>query len=139
MNTVNLIGNVGQAPEYTHFVSGKRNARINIAVNMFRANQEPMWIRCEFWEQAAENLEKCNVKKGTKIAVTGSLVPNNWEKKVGDTVVKMNSYFVRASSFDVLTPKGETQSDEPDEEELTEDTAMAATMFAGKSVKSRKN
>ncbi len=80
MNSVNLIGNVAQAPEYTTFASGKRNARLNLVINTYSGKQDPIYIRCEFWEANAANLEKCNVQKGTKLSVSGALAPNNWEK-----------------------------------------------------------
>jgi len=140
MNCVNLIGNVGQTPEFNTFVSGKRNARLTIAINSYRKEQEPMWVRCDFWETVADRLALCNVQKGTKISITGSLAPNNWEKKVGDTTVTMKSMFVRVIGFDVLTPKGSVPSDDPvpETEAVAEAPEQVAQIFEGKAVKSRK-
>ncbi len=57
MNSVHFIGHVGQDPEFTTFQSGKQNARLTVAINNYRKDQEPIWVRCEFWEDAAERLK----------------------------------------------------------------------------------
>ena len=113
MNSVHFIGHVGQDPEFTTFQSGKQNARLTVAINNYRKDQEPIWVRCEFWEDAAERLKKCGVRKGTHISITGSLAANNWDKEIAGQKVNMKTLFARVQGFDVLTPKGtQTTEDE---------------------------
>jgi|SRR5579883_3664333 len=132
MNSVNLIGNLGADPEIRAFQSGKRVARFSLAVNSYAKDQGPIWITCELWDAAVERLTKCSVKGGTRIAVTGSLGMNSYTRTVGTTQIAERKIFVKVSSFQVLSAKGEvvetipSESEEPAAAESDEESADKA-------------
>src|ERR1700735_523452 len=94
-------------------ISGKRKTTLSIAVNNYRKESQPLWIRCEFWEKAAENLAQCEVKKGTRLAITGSLAPNNYDVTKNGVSFSQRAVFVRVERFDVLSAKGEVLAQPP--------------------------
>ena len=105
MNSVSLIGNLGQAPEYKRFQSGKRVARFSIALNGRGKDQPPTWVPCELWDDTVDRLEKCNVKSGTKIGVTGNLAQNTYTRGQGSQETTIKKLYLKVFSFDVLSPR----------------------------------
>jgi single-stranded DNA-binding protein len=96
-----------RSPEIKRFDSGKRVARFSLAINTYNKDQGRNRITCGLWDDAVERLTRCSVKKGTRIAVTGSLVMNEYTRTVGDTQIDERKIYVKVSRFQVLTPKGE--------------------------------
>lgn len=86
-NRVQLIGNIGQAPEITDF-NGKKRAIINIATRDGYRNaqgefvENTMWHRVVAWGKNAEFAEKY-LEKGKEIAIDGRLVHRDYEDKEG--------------------------------------------------------
>lgn len=107
MNSVNLIGNLGNHPEIKTFQSGKKVARFSLAVNSYGKDRPPVWVTCELWDAAVERLQKCSVRSGTRMAVTGSLGLNEYDRTIGTTVIHEKKLFVKVSTFQVLSAKGE--------------------------------
>lgn len=88
-NKVQLIGNLGQAPEIVSFENGNKLAKIRLATNEFYKNakgetvQETQWHSLVAWGRQADVFEKY-IKKGQEIAVEGKLVTRSFETKEGE-------------------------------------------------------
>ncbi len=87
-NKVQLIGNLGQAPEIIQLENGSKLAKITIATNETYKNQEGkkvenvQWHNVIAWGKQAELLEKY-VIKGQEIAIEGKLINRVYEAKEG--------------------------------------------------------
>ncbi len=88
-NRVQLIGNIGNAPEILTLDSGKKRARITLATNETYKNDkgekitETQWHNLIAWGKPAEIIEKYT-SKGTQIAVEGKLTHRSYDDKNGD-------------------------------------------------------
>lgn len=106
MNKVILIGNLTRDPELTETPSGVAVCRFAIAVTRDYANadgtRETDFFNITVWRGRAENCGKY-LKKGNKVAITGSLQNRSYEDKDG---IKRNVTDVVASEVEFLTPKG---------------------------------
>ncbi len=92
-NKVQLIGNLGQAPEIISFENGKKMARISIATNESYKNaagekvEDTQWHAAIAWGKQASTLEKY-VMKGQEIAIEGKLINRSYESKTGEKRTK---------------------------------------------------
>ncbi|MFT5819113.1 MAG: single-strand DNA-binding protein [Crocinitomix sp.] len=92
-NTVQLIGNLGHAPEIISFENGKKMAKISIATNESYKTPEGEkvdqvnWHSAIAWNGQATFIENF-VKKGQEVAIEGRLVTRSYETKEGDKRVK---------------------------------------------------
>lgn len=88
-NKVQLIGNLGLAPEIVSFENGNKLAKIRLATNEFYKNakgekvKETQWHSLIAWGKQADIFEKY-IKKGQEIAVEGKLVTRSYETKEGE-------------------------------------------------------
>jgi single-strand DNA-binding protein len=88
-NKVQLIGNLGLAPEIVSFENGNKLAKVRLATNDFYKNaqgekvQETQWHSLTAWGKQADVFEKY-IKKGQEIAVEGKLVTRSYETKEGE-------------------------------------------------------
>ncbi|HVZ96162.1 MAG TPA: single-stranded DNA-binding protein [Chitinophagaceae bacterium] len=88
-NKVQLIGNLGNAPEVRSTESGKKLARFSIATNESYRNAkgekvtETQWHNLIAWGKVAEIAEKY-LGKGSEIAVEGKLVNRSYTDKEGN-------------------------------------------------------
>jgi len=88
-NKVQLIGNVGNAPEIKNLETGKKVASFSIATNEFFKNskgekvQNTQWHTIVAWGKTAEIVEKY-VGKGKEIAIEGKLTSRSYETSEGD-------------------------------------------------------
>jgi len=88
-NKVQLIGNLGQAPEIISFENGKKLARISIATNESYKNatgekvEDTQWHTAIAWGKQASMLEKY-VTKGQEVAIEGKLINRSYETKTGE-------------------------------------------------------
>ena len=88
-NKVQLIGNVGQAPEIKNLESGKKVASFSIATNEFYKNskgekvQDTQWHNIVAWGKTAEIVESY-VAKGKEIAIEGKLTHRSYENMEGE-------------------------------------------------------
>ncbi|MES2566450.1 MAG: single-stranded DNA-binding protein [Bacteroidota bacterium] len=87
-NRVQLIGNLGTAPELKNLEGGKKMVRLVIATNETYKNQkgekvtETAWHNVTAWGSQAEFAAKY-LEKGTEIAIEGKLKNNNYTDKDG--------------------------------------------------------
>jgi single-strand DNA-binding protein len=87
-NKVQLIGNLGNAPEVRNTESGKKLVRFSVATNEQYKNAkgervtETQWHNLIAWGKVADIVEKYLVK-GTEVAIEGKLVNRNYMDKEG--------------------------------------------------------
>ena len=92
-NNVQLIGNIGNAPEIISFENGKKLAKFSLATKEFFINAdgekatETQWHSLVAWGRQAEIIEKY-LKRGQKITVEGKLVNRTYETKDGEKRTK---------------------------------------------------
>ncbi len=88
-NKVQLIGNLGNAPEVRTTESGKKLAQFNIATSESYRNAkgekvtETQWHRVVAWGKVAEIAEKY-LDKGREVALEGKLVNRSYTDKEGN-------------------------------------------------------
>jgi single-strand DNA-binding protein len=88
-NKVQLIGNLGNAPEVRNTESGKKLARFSVATNESYRNAkgekvtETQWHNLIAWGKIADIAEKY-LAKGTEVAVEGKLMTRNYTDKDGN-------------------------------------------------------
>ncbi len=88
-NKVQLIGNLGNAPEIINLESGKKLAKFSLATNENYKNAqgekqtETQWHNLVAWNKTAELIEKY-VEKGREIAIEGKLTSRSYEDKDGN-------------------------------------------------------
>lgn len=102
INSVVLVGRVGQNPEMKYFESGKVKTNFSVAVNRWNSatKQEIAdWFYIEFWDKDAERAGEY-IKKGSLIAVEGRL--DTWKDKDGDT-----RFTVKGNKFHFMGGKNE--------------------------------
>ena len=87
-NKVQLIGNLGQAPEVKTTETGKKLAQFSVATNESYHNSEgekvteTQWHHVVAWGKLAEIVEKY-LDKGKEVAIEGKLVNRNYTDKQG--------------------------------------------------------
>lgn len=86
MNKVYLIGNLTRDPELSNTTSGVAVCRLSIAVGRRFANadgsRDTDFFNVTAWRATAENCARY-LKKGSKIAVVGSIQTRNYERSDG--------------------------------------------------------
>lgn len=106
-NKVQLIGNLGNAPEVKTLDGGNKLARISIATNESYKNSkgekitETQWHNVIAWGKTAEIIEKY-FTKGLEVMVEGKLVNRNYTGKDG---IKRYVTEVEANELLILSKK----------------------------------
>ena len=105
-NKVQLIGNLGNAPEVKTTESGKKLARFSVATNESYRNAsgekvtETTWHNLVAWGKVAEIAEKY-LTKGKEIAIEGKLINRSYTDKDGNkkyiTEVQVNELLMLGS------------------------------------------
>jgi len=107
MNTLIVIGNLGQDPELKYTPSGTAVVNFSIAVNEHYKDkdgnkvQKTYWFRVNAFQRTAEIIsEYC--KKGSRIGITGQLQQRIWTDKDGGnhSVVE-----IRAREIELLSAR----------------------------------
>jgi single-strand DNA-binding protein len=87
-NRVQLIGNLGNAPEIRKTETGKKLVRFSVATNESYKNSngdkvtETQWHSLVAWGKLADIAEKF-LNKGTEVAIEGKLINRNYTDKEG--------------------------------------------------------
>ena len=112
MNKVYLIGNLTRDPELSETTSGVAFCRFAIAVNRTFVNQEGTreadFFNITVWRAQAENCGKF-LKKGSKVAIVGSLQNRTYEDKEG---VKRTVTDIVANEVEFLSTGGQRENGE---------------------------
>lgn len=106
VNSVVVVGRVGQPPEMKYFDSGKVKVTFSLAVNRWdsRAKEEVTdWFNIELWDKQAEFAGEW-VKKGALVGVEGRLVSSKWTSPDGEMLER---YLVRCSNIRLMGSKKE--------------------------------
>jgi single-strand DNA-binding protein len=88
-NKVQLIGNLGNAPEIKTLEGGKKMARFSVATKENYRNArgekvtETQWHNLVAWGKVAEIVEKY-LSKGREVAIEGKLVSGSYNDKNGN-------------------------------------------------------
>jgi len=87
-NRVQLIGNLGNAPEIRKTDGGRKLVRFSVATNESYKNSngdkvtETQWHNLVAWGKLADVAEKF-LNKGTEVAIEGKLINRNYTDKEG--------------------------------------------------------
>ena len=106
-NKVQLIGNLGNAPEVKTTESGKKLARFSVATNESYRNAqgekvtETTWHNLVAWGKVAELAEKL-LQKGTEVVIEGKLTNRSYTDKDGN---KKQVYEVQVNELLLLGSK----------------------------------
>ena len=105
-NKVQLIGNLGNAPEIKNTESGKKLARFSVATNESYRNAkgekvtETTWHNLVAWGKVADIAEKY-LQKGSEVAIEGKLINRSYTDKDGNkkyiTEVQVNELLMLGS------------------------------------------
>ena len=112
MNKIFLIGRITKDVNLSETQSGIAVCRFAIAVNRRRTSEgEPQtdFFNVTAWRGLAESVARY-CKKGSKVAVTGSVQIRTYEDNDG---VKRTSVDVVAEDVEFLTPKPQESAEEP--------------------------
>ena len=102
MNKIFLIGNLTKDPELTETSNGTSLCRFVIAVNRpYAPNGEVDYFNITVWRAVAESCGKF-LKKGSKVAVSGSLQNRSYDDKDG---IKRYVTDIVAGEVEFLSPK----------------------------------
>lgn len=88
-NKVQLIGNLGNAPEIKNTESGKKLAKFSVATNEIYRNsagekvKETTWHNLIAWGKLADIAEKY-LTKGKEVAIEGKLISRSYTDKNGN-------------------------------------------------------
>jgi single-strand DNA-binding protein len=109
INTVILVGRVGQAPSIKYFESGKIQTNFSLAVNRPKSSsvQEDItdWFRIEIWGRFAEIANEY-IRRGTLVGVEGKLEFKKWKDSFGN---EKESFVIVASNFRLLSSKNDIE------------------------------
>jgi len=116
VNTVELIGWLGDEPEQRTFPSGARVCRFNVATKHFGARSEngereieTDWTPIEAWEKLSDQCVRY-LHKGSRVRIVGSLRTQSWEDK--ETGLRRYKVFVRADEVLFLDSRPDTNGQE---------------------------
>ncbi len=107
-NKVNLIGNLGQDPEFKEVGNGNKLAKFSLATNEFYKDKtsgefvnNTQWHNVIIWGYLADRAAK-KLKKGEKVAVEGQIQYSTYEDSEGN---KKSYTQIRAVDFEALGNK----------------------------------
>ncbi len=105
-NKVQLIGNLGAAPEIKTLKEGKKMARFRVATNENYRNAkgekvtETQWHNLVAWGKLAELAEKY-LTKGKEVVIEGKLITRSYDDKEGQkksiTEIEVNELLLMGS------------------------------------------
>lgn len=99
INSVTIVGRVGQDPEVRYFDSGKVKTVLSVATNRWSKDGDKTdWFRVELWDKKAEVAGEY-AKKGALIAIDGRLAVSKWQDKNGEN---REYYYIRANDIRLL-------------------------------------
>ena len=111
MNRITLSGRLCNDLDIRATADGKSVARFNFAVNRrFKkeGGAEADFFQCVSFGKTAEVLEKCNVKKGTKLIVWGEMQNNDYTDEGGVKHYRMQVFI---EGFEFCESKGKSEAE----------------------------
>ncbi|RZK42662.1 MAG: single-stranded DNA-binding protein [Pedobacter sp.] len=108
-NSLQLVGFAGSDPKIFNLESGKRMAKLSIAVNDSYRDSEGKskthWFDLIFWNNKMSLVEDI-VKKGTKFSIKGSLTTQTFTDKDQKTVTKTA---IVVNHLEIVSPEQEEE------------------------------
>ena len=101
VNSVVVVGRVGQEPEMKYFESGKVKTTFSVAVNRWDSKSRAEvtdWFNIELWDKQAEIAGEY-VKKGRMVGIEGRLAFSRWTDREGN---ERERSFIRASNLRLM-------------------------------------
>ena len=85
VNSIVIVGRLGQDPEIKYFESGSVKAKFSVAVdrNFSKENKITDWFNIEVWGRNAEFVGEW-VKKGSLVSISGQLEVNRYTDQAGN-------------------------------------------------------
>ena len=112
INTVTIVGNLGQDPEIRYTASGVPVASFTVAVNEVYKGKDGQkvkkvhWFRVSAFQRLAEVIgEYC--AKGSKVGVRGQLQQRTWQDSEG---LNHSLVEIRARELELLSGKNDNQT-----------------------------
>jgi len=113
LNSVCLVGRVGDDPDVKYFESGSVKCSLTLAVKRATSNsEEPDWFSLEIWGKTAE-VAANYVRKGSLIGVNGALKFDHWQDR--NTGVDRSKPVIKVDRLNLLSSK-RSDDTEPREE-----------------------
>ncbi|HBN07370.1 MAG TPA: single-stranded DNA-binding protein [Cyanobacteria bacterium UBA8530] len=110
LNSVVLVGRVGQDPEMKYFETGKVKTTFSLAVNRpvkrTEGNDSTDWFRIELWGKQAEVAGEY-VRKGSLVGILGRLEFSRWTDANG---VKHEMPVISANQLRLLGSKRDEEA-----------------------------
>ncbi|MCM1010494.1 MAG: single-stranded DNA-binding protein [Fusobacterium sp.] len=110
MNTVVIVGRVGQDAEIKYFESGKSRATFSVAVNRWDAKTKSEiadWYNVDVWDRLAEFAGEY-IKKGSMVIVEGSIQNSKWTDKASGE--ERERFLINASNIRFAGGKREAEA-----------------------------
>lgn len=110
MNTVVIVGRVGQDAEIKYFESGKSRATFSVAVNRWDAKTKSEiadWYNIDVWDRLAEFAGEY-IKKGAMVIVEGSIQNSKWTDKASGE--ERERFLINASNIRFAGGKREAEA-----------------------------
>lgn len=102
INSVVIVGRVGQDPDMKYFETGKVKTTFSIAVNRWSKDGDKTdWFNIELWDKNAEVAGQY-VRKGRLVGIEGRLDVSKWTDAEGN---KRERHFIRAYNLRLLGGK----------------------------------
>lgn len=104
MNTINIIGNMGQDPEMKFFESGSCVCNFSLAVKIYNfktKENDTHWLDFKAWNKLADTITEY-AKKGCRLGIMGHLETETW---TGNDNKKHKKVIIIAERVDFLSPK----------------------------------
>jgi len=112
MNSVNLIGRLGQDPEIKYLDNENQTCICTFSISTKRFSKKenkdiPNWIKCKAFGKTAENIGEY-FKKGHLIGISNSeLITDSWKNEQNET---RSMTYVQVNKFDFLTKKEDSEN-----------------------------
>ena len=106
INSVVIVGTLGQHPEVRYSAQGLAIANLNLAVSEFWKNPQgetekrTHWFRATAFGKTAEVAQQY-LRKGSRVGIQGSLVQRSWEDQQSGQ--KRSSVEVRVNNLEFLS------------------------------------
>jgi single-strand DNA-binding protein len=133
LNTVTLVGNLGQDPETRFSASGLAICNLSIAVSEHSKDQSgesqkrTHWFRATAFGRTAEIAQQY-LLKGSRVGISGQLIQRTWQDQNGGS---RSSVEIRINQLELLTTTNNRQGSQDHSEQYAADQQYkAAEHFA---------
>jgi single-strand DNA-binding protein len=120
MNNVTFAGRAGGPAVVRKIKGGDSVANFSLAVDRFKKEDGPLWVKVTLWAKQADALAQY-ITKGKQLVVSGSADLQSYETKDGETRTDL---VVRAISV-TLMGGGEAAAEDAQETEQNEEQEVA--------------